>query len=71
MAIFTQNKAKLCKNFDHHIGFWEKRQIFRRKWSKIAENYDHNIDPWVQKLTPEYEISYQSMELDAPVQSLL
>jgi hypothetical protein len=34
------------QNFDHNIGFWEKRQFFRRKLSKIAENCDHNIDPW-------------------------
>jgi hypothetical protein len=33
------------QNFDHNIGFWEKRQFFRRKLSKIAENCDHNIDP--------------------------
>jgi hypothetical protein len=32
------------QNFDHSIGFWEERQIFRRKLSKIAENCDHNID---------------------------
>jgi hypothetical protein len=34
------------KNFDHSIGFCEKRQFFRRKLTKIAENCDHNIDPW-------------------------
>jgi hypothetical protein len=33
------------QNFDHNIGFCEKRQFFRRKLSKIAENCDHNIDP--------------------------
>jgi hypothetical protein len=33
------------QNFDHNIGFREKRQFFRRKLSKIAENCDHNIDP--------------------------
>jgi hypothetical protein len=33
------------QHFDHNIGFWEKRQFFRRKLSKIAENCDHNIDP--------------------------
>jgi hypothetical protein len=38
------------QNFDHNIGFWEKRQIFRWKLSKIAENCDHNIDPWVYLL---------------------
>jgi hypothetical protein len=32
------------QNFDHNIGFWEKRQFFRQKLSKIAENWDHNID---------------------------
>jgi hypothetical protein len=26
---------------DHNIGFWEKRQFFRRKLAKIAENSDH------------------------------
>jgi hypothetical protein len=36
------------KNFDHNIGFWEKRNFFRRKLSKIAKNCDHNIDPWKQ-----------------------
>jgi hypothetical protein len=34
------------QNFDHNIGFCEKRQFFRRKLSKIAENCYHNIDPW-------------------------
>jgi hypothetical protein len=34
------------QNFDHNIGFREKRQFFRQKLSKIAENCDHNIDPW-------------------------
>jgi hypothetical protein len=33
------------QNFDHNIGFSEKRHFFRRKLSKIAENCDHNIDP--------------------------
>jgi hypothetical protein len=33
------------QNFDHNIGFREKRQFFRRKLAKIAENCDHNIDP--------------------------
>jgi hypothetical protein len=35
------------QNFDHNIGFWEKRQFFRRKLPKIAENCDHNIDVWL------------------------
>jgi hypothetical protein len=33
------------QNFDHNIGFREKRHFFRRKLSKIAEKCDHNIDP--------------------------
>jgi hypothetical protein len=33
------------QNFDHNIGFCEKRQFFRRKLSKIAKNCDHNIGP--------------------------
>jgi hypothetical protein len=49
LAFLTQNKAKLCKNFDHNTGFLEKRQFFRRKLAKIAENCDHNIDPWPMK----------------------
>jgi hypothetical protein len=32
---------------DHNIGFWEKRQFFRRKSEKIAENIYLNIDPWL------------------------
>jgi hypothetical protein len=31
LAFLTQNKAKLCKIFDHNIGSREKRQFFRRK----------------------------------------
>jgi hypothetical protein len=38
------------QNFNHKIGFWEKRQFFRQKLSKIAENCDHNIDPRVTRL---------------------
>jgi hypothetical protein len=45
LAFLTQNKASFRKNCDHNIGFFEKRQFFRRKWVKIAENCDHNIDP--------------------------
>jgi hypothetical protein len=29
------------KKFDHKIGFWEERQLFRRKLAKFAENCDH------------------------------
>jgi hypothetical protein len=45
LAFFVQTTASFCKNCGHDIGFWEKRQFFRRKLSKIAENCDHNIDP--------------------------
>jgi hypothetical protein len=45
LAFLTQNIGKFMQNFDHNIGFWEKRQFFRLKLSKIAKNYDHNIDP--------------------------
>jgi hypothetical protein len=31
--------------YDHSIGFWEKRQIFRRKLAKVAEICDRNIGP--------------------------
>jgi hypothetical protein len=34
-----------CKKNYHNIGFWEKRQYFRRKLATMAENCDHNIDP--------------------------
>jgi hypothetical protein len=37
------------QNFDHNIGFWEKRQFFRQKLPKNAENCDHNIDPCLHK----------------------
>jgi hypothetical protein len=46
LAFFDQTTATFCKNCDNNIGFWEKRQFFRRKLAKIAENCDHNIDPW-------------------------
>jgi hypothetical protein len=42
---------KLCKKLDRNIGFWEKRQFFRRKLAKIAENCDHNIDPGIPNTT--------------------
>jgi hypothetical protein len=40
------------QNFDNNIGFWEKRQFFRRKLSKIEKNCDHNIDPFTPNLVP-------------------
>jgi hypothetical protein len=39
------------QKLDHNIGFWEKRQFFRRKLAKIAENCDHNIDSWTNEKT--------------------
>jgi hypothetical protein len=45
MALLTQNKDKLCKNFIITLVF-EKNDIFRQKLARIAENCDHNIDPW-------------------------
>jgi hypothetical protein len=52
LAFFVQTTANFWKNCDHNIGFWEKRQFFRRKLSKIAENCDHNIDPRLGKISP-------------------
>jgi hypothetical protein len=34
LAFFAQATASFCKNCDHNIGFWEKRQFFRRKLQK-------------------------------------
>jgi hypothetical protein len=45
IGVFDLKQSKIMQNFDHNIGFWEKRKFFRRKLSKIAENCDHNIDP--------------------------
>jgi hypothetical protein len=45
VGVFAQTTASFFKNCHHNIGFWEKRQFFRRKLAKIAENCDHNIDP--------------------------
>jgi hypothetical protein len=36
LAFFTQNKAKLCKNFDHNIGFWDFFAENCRKSQKIV-----------------------------------
>jgi hypothetical protein len=44
LTFLTQNTVGFCKNLDHNIDFWEKRNFFRRKWAKIAENCD-NIGP--------------------------
>jgi hypothetical protein len=38
LAIFAKTTVSFCKNCDHNIGFWEKRQFFRRTLEKIAEN---------------------------------
>jgi hypothetical protein len=46
LAFWTQNKAKLCKKFNHNIVFFlEKDLFFHRKWFKIEENCDYNIGP--------------------------
>jgi hypothetical protein len=44
MAFFTQNEAKLCKNFILTLVF-EKNANFSPNIAKIAENCGHNIDP--------------------------
>jgi hypothetical protein len=44
--------------FDHNIGFWDKRQFFRRKLAKIAQNCDHNIDSWWYTSHQEYQFGY-------------
>jgi hypothetical protein len=45
IGVFDPKQSLILKNFDHNIGFWEKRQFSRRKLVKIAENCDPNIDP--------------------------
>jgi hypothetical protein len=40
------------QKINHNIGFWEKRQFFRRKSSKIAENCDYNIGPRLGEISP-------------------
>jgi hypothetical protein len=29
-GVLSQNKAKFWKKVDHNIGFWDKRQFFRK-----------------------------------------
>jgi hypothetical protein len=50
------------QNFDHNIGFREKRQLFRRKLSKIAENCDHNIDE--RKFSPSEKIDGEIFKIE-------
>jgi hypothetical protein len=45
IGVFDSKQSYIMHIFYHNIGFWEKRQFFRRKLAKIAENCDHNIDP--------------------------
>jgi hypothetical protein len=47
LAFFALTNASFFQKNYHNIGFFEKRQNFRRKLAKIAENYDHNIDPLI------------------------
>jgi hypothetical protein len=47
--FWLETKLNFEKKVDHNIGFWQKRQFFRRKLSKIAENCDHNIGPSLKK----------------------
>jgi hypothetical protein len=49
LAFFAQTTASFWKQIDNNIGFWEKRQFFRRKLAKIAENCDHDVDPWLNQ----------------------
>jgi hypothetical protein len=42
LAFLLPNTAIFLQKLSHNIGFYEKRQYFRRKW---AEDCDHNIDP--------------------------
>jgi hypothetical protein len=49
-GVFDSKQSLIMQKIDHNIGFWEKRQIFRRKLSKIAKNCDHNIDPCLAEL---------------------
>jgi hypothetical protein len=39
-------------NFDHNVGFSEKRQFLRRRLSKIPKNLDHNINPRFGEVSP-------------------
>jgi hypothetical protein len=34
LAFFAQTTASFCKNCDHNIVFWEKRQFFAENWQK-------------------------------------
>jgi hypothetical protein len=38
IGVFCSKQSQFMQNINHNIGFWEKRQLFRRKLSKIAEN---------------------------------
>jgi hypothetical protein len=41
IGLFDNKQSLIMQNFNHNIGFWEKRQFFRRKLATIAENCDH------------------------------
>jgi hypothetical protein len=61
MAFLTHNKAKLCKIFDHNVGFWENAIFLAEKLSKVAENCDHNIDPCNRKFLSVFTEFVQSI----------
>jgi hypothetical protein len=70
MAFFGPTTASFCKNCDNNIGFWEKRQFFRRKLAKNAENCDHNIDPRVTRWVCEkiYQIMAKNIFFEKSIQ---
>jgi hypothetical protein len=45
LALWTQNKAKLCKKLIIALVFEKNDNFFSPKIVKIAENCDHNTDP--------------------------
>jgi hypothetical protein len=36
IGVFDSEQRLIMQNFDHNIGFWEKRQFFRQKSQKIV-----------------------------------
>jgi hypothetical protein len=52
IAVFSQNKAKLCKIWTMALVFEKNDNFFCWKLSKITEHCDHNIDPRLGISTP-------------------